>query len=270
MIITGRSMLAAAGVGGLVLGTVVLAGGVGVGLGLLTSSSASEPVAVASVAPSPTPTPVRPIAEQVDMTLRGDCTACHLTPDGGVGTKTIPALAHPLQGWTDCSSCHAADKLVQTAAGHAGIHADQCTVCHTKSSGPAPGRPHPAGLDLQCLSCHGTTKAHLPTTMAGWKDTTCWLCHRSTQETAPSVPHTLSLHVTCRSCHAAGKTGALPANHTTRTDETCTACHLADPAAAPVAPHDLASRAGMCGFCHDPSGKAPTLTSPLPSTLPNP
>ena len=61
---------------------------------------------------------------------------------GGVGTKAIPALAHPLQGWTDCTGCHAPDKLVQTAPGHTGIHKAQCTVCHTKFSAPAPDRPH--------------------------------------------------------------------------------------------------------------------------------
>ena len=262
MKITGRTLVTAAGIGGLMLGTVVIAGGIGVGLGLLTPPGA--PAAVATAVPSVAPSPSLSIADQVDMKLMGDCTACHSTPDGGVGTKVIPALAHPLQGWTDCTGCHAPDKLVATAPGHTGIHKDQCTICHTKDSPPAPDRPHPAGLELDCLKCHGTTRAHIPATMKSWSVTTCWLCHRATQNPAPQIPHTLSLQVTCRSCHSASRLGDLPASHATRTDDECTACHLVDPSAAPVAPHDLASRAGMCTLCHDPSGASPTLTSPLP------
>jgi hypothetical protein len=107
--------------------------------------------------------------------------------------------------------------------------------------------------------------------MAGWKETTCWLCHRSSENAAPQVPHTLSLNVACRSCHTAGRTGALPTSHATRTDDTCTACHLVDPNAAPVAPHDLASREGQCAFCHDPGAKrSPGATLPLPSGTANP
>jgi len=270
MAIRGRTILTAAGVGGLIIGTVLVAGAAGMALGILNAPDADDAGVAPTAAPSVAPSPSLSIAEQVDMKLMGDCTACHSTPDGGVGTRPIPALAHPLQGWTDCTGCHAPDKLVQTAPGHTGIHKVQCTVCHTKFAAPAPDRPHPAGLQLDCLSCHGTTRAHLPKTMVGWKDTTCWLCHRATTNPAPQVPHTLALQVSCRSCHSEGKTGALPANHLTRTDATCTACHLADPNAAPVAPHDLASRAGQCAFCHDPTGKSPTLTSPLPSGATNP
>jgi hypothetical protein len=265
MKITRRTLVTAAGIGGLVIGVVLVAGAAGAIIGNFTKGDPDDALATPSAPASAAPSPSLSIADQVNMKLMGDCTACHSTPDGGVGTKPIPALAHPLQGWSDCTGCHAPDKLVQTAPGHTGIHKDQCTVCHTKYSPPAPDRPHPAGLQLDCLSCHGTTKAHLPTTMRGWKDTTCWLCHRATTNPAPQVPHTLELQVACRSCHTVGKTGALPPNHATRTDSTCTACHLVDPNAAPVAPHDLASRAGQCAFCHDPNGTAGKLTSPLPS-----
>lgn len=265
MKITRRTLVRAAGIGGLVLGIVLVAGVAGMAIGNLTKSDPDDAIAVPTAAPSVGPSPSLSIADQVDMKLMGDCTACHSTPDGGVGTKVIPALAHPLQGWSDCTGCHAPDKLVQTAPGHNGIHKVQCTVCHTKFSAPAPDRPHPASLDLDCLKCHGTTKAHIPSDMKNWSVKTCWLCHRATDNPAPQVPHTLALQVTCRSCHTAGKTGALPATHATRTDDVCTACHLVDPNAAPVAPHDLASRAGQCAFCHDPNGTGGKLTSPLPS-----
>ena len=269
MKIGSRTVLTAAGFVGLVIGVILVGGAVGVGIGLITPGG-DDTVVLPPSPPAPSATPTRPISDQVDMTQLGDCGACHTTDDGGVGVADVPALAHPLQGWNDCTGCHAPDRLVQTAPGHSGLHKDQCTICHTKYSDPAPDRPHPAELQLDCLSCHGTTKAHLPDTMAGWKDTTCWLCHRATENEAPQVPHTLSLTVTCRSCHTAGKTGALPASHATRTDDTCTACHLVDPNAAPVAPHDLASREGQCLFCHNPGGSSPGATLPLPSASANP
>ena len=270
MTINGRTVVTAAGFAGLVVGVVLLGGAVGVAIGLLGSDS-DDVVVLPPSPPAATATPRPPISEEIDMDQLGDCDACHGTPDGGIGSRPIPPLAHPLEGWTDCTGCHAPNKLVETAPGHSGLHKDQCTVCHTKHSAPAPDRPHPAELQLDCLSCHGTTRAHLPDTMAGWKETTCWLCHRSSENAAPQVPHTLSLNVACRSCHTAGRTGALPTSHATRTDDTCTACHLVDPNAAPVAPHDLASREGQCAFCHDPGAKrSPGATLPLPSGTANP
>jgi hypothetical protein len=266
----GRTLVYVAGFAVLVLAVVLFGAAVGIGLGMM-STDTDDMVALPSAPPSAAPAASLPIADQVDMGGLTDCAACHQGGTGGVSTKEIPALAHPLEGWNDCTGCHAADKLVQTAPGHTGIHKDKCTVCHTKSSPPAPNRPHPAELQLDCLSCHGTTKAHLPSTMSGWKDTTCWLCHRATDNPAPQVPHQLALTVSCRSCHSEGKTGALPANHANREDSTCTACHLADPNAAPIAPHDLASREGQCLFCHDPNSRqSPGATLPLPSTTAKP
>lgn len=264
-----RTLLYVAGFAALVIAVLVIGAAVGVGIGMMNTDT-DDMVALPSARPSATPTASQPIADLVDMGALTDCGACHEGGTGGVSTKDIPALAHPLEGWNDCTGCHAPDKLVATAPGHTGIHKDKCTVCHTKSSPPAPDRPHPAELQLDCLSCHGTTKAHLPTTMAGWKDTTCWLCHRATDNPAPQVPHQLALTVSCRSCHTEGKTGALPASHANRQDSTCTACHLADPNAAPIAPHDLASREGQCLFCHDPNSRTPGATLPLPSATAKP
>jgi hypothetical protein len=270
MKINGRTVLTAAGFAGLVIGVVLLGGALGVAIGLL-GNGGDDGIALPPSAPAPTVRPSLPISEEIDMEGLGDCAACHETPDGGIGTRPVPPLAHPREGWNDCTGCHAPNKLVNTAPGHTGIHKDQCTVCHTKYSDPAPDRPHPAELQLDCLSCHGTTRAHLPETMEGWQETTCWLCHRSSQNTSPQVPHTLQLNVACRSCHTAGRTGELPDSHATRTDDTCTACHLVDPNAAPVAPHDLASREGQCAFCHDPGSKrSPGATLPLPSSTANP
>lgn len=220
-------------------------------LNVATSATGGQAQAVPAASPAFTQPPLAEVVKiPVDMTLRDDCLACHLDSSGGVGTRPIPALAHPLEGWTLCTSCHAPDRLVQTASGHSGIHADQCQTCHTKHSTPAMDRPHTASENLDCLRCHGTTRAHLPTAMEGWKDTTCWLCHRASTVKAPLSPHVLPAGHTCRSCHTAGKIGALPADHAQRSEDTCTACHSSAPVLAPTAPHDLKSREGMCSFCH--------------------
>lgn len=110
------------------------------------------------------------------MPENADCAACHVVDGGVVGVRAIPALAHPVHGWTACTSCHDNARLVSTAPGHSGIHADQCLVCHQRSSAPAPTPRHPSLPDSDCLACHGSI-APLPSSMADMPRTLCWLCH---------------------------------------------------------------------------------------------
>jgi hypothetical protein len=112
------------------------------------------------------------------MPENADCAACHLSASGFVGVRTIPALAHPVHGWTDCTGCHDNARLVATAPGHSGIHADQCLVCHQRSSEPAPTPRHPSLPESDCLACHGKI-APLPSSMTNMPKTLCWLCHHS-------------------------------------------------------------------------------------------
>ena len=109
-----------------------------------------------------------------------NCGACHVDANGGVGTKTIPPLAHPLEGWRDCTACHADDRLVKTAPGHSSLHKDDCLICHAAPilTGSAPPRPHHVVTGAPCISCHGST-APLPTDMVG--RTNCWICHYGTE-----------------------------------------------------------------------------------------
>jgi hypothetical protein len=201
-------------------------------------------------AASPSPSPSAPVmAGGPTMPIGEDCLGCHLTKEGGIGTDPIPALAHPLEGWTECTACHAPERLVQTAPGHDGIHAQQCLSCHKATTAAAPPRPHPPTQSQGCLSCHGAS-APLPADMSGRSETTCWLCHQSASLEAPHFLHPISDDQACASCHAQGEAGALPASHDGRTDDTCTSCHQPSSDEVPVAPHDIASRAGMCSFCH--------------------
>ena len=135
--------------------------------------------------PSPTasPLPTSPMARSpigIQMSPDADCGACHLDPGGVVGTKPVPVMAHPLEGWTDCTACHADDRLVRTAPGHSSLHKSDCLTCHKPpaTDSAAPARPHHLVTGKTCVSCHGT-KAPLPTDMQGRNN--CWLCHPGTE-----------------------------------------------------------------------------------------
>lgn len=140
--------------------------------------TAGGPTPPGSIDPSSSPWLISVAPGEIRMPEDADCAACHVTTTGIVGVKTIPALAHPIHGWTECTSCHANDRLVNTAPGHTGIHADQCLVCHQESSQRAPTPRHPTLPDSDCLACHGSL-APLPSSMADRPRTLCWLCHHS-------------------------------------------------------------------------------------------
>lgn len=193
----------------------------------------ASPTAAASPASTATPDLLMGGAE---IPAGAACAGCHLTDRGVIGLRTIPAMAHPLDGWRQCTGCHATNSLVKTAPGHSGIHATQCLTCHTPASLPAPlSRPHRDLQNTACLSCHGST-APLPADMAHRSESVCWLCHR-----LPDVPPPIPAHQTargetdCLTCHVGGKVGALPSDHTARTTAECLLCHdvpLGSPAPA--------------------------------------
>ncbi|MEW5992720.1 MAG: hypothetical protein AB1736_15435 [Chloroflexota bacterium] len=146
--------------------------------------AANPPAPTASPTPVPSPSSaMSPIG--IGMPADADCGACHLDASGIVGTRDIPALAHPLEGWTDCTACHANDSLVRSAPGHSGLHKTDCLTCHRVPSaeGTAPPRPHHLVTGTSCVTCHGTqptaSGAPLPTDMAGRSN--CWICHSGTE-----------------------------------------------------------------------------------------
>jgi hypothetical protein len=246
--------------------------GVAVGLAVINLAPARPPVAevpaatatalppLATALPSPTsappapttPAPTTPPDIGLEMPVGDNCLACHTTADGGVGNVPVPPIGHPLEGWASCTSCHASDRLVATAPGHTGIHADQCLLCHTSTTPAAEDRPHSLTANSSCLSCHGSI-APLPDSMKGRSESTCFLCHKGTAAEAPSFPHQVPADGLCLTCHVASNVGALPADHADRTNAQCTACHSAAVSQPPAAPHDLVAYEGMCAFCHGPS-----------------
>ena len=184
--------------------------------------------AAVSPAPSPSASPNPPgvVMSWVNLPADADCAACHLT-QGGVAAVEVPRVAHPLRGWTDCTACHANDRLVATAPGHAGIHATDCLVCHEPAELPAPlSRPHRELQNQNCLECHGRT-APLPEDMAHREQSVCWLCHRLPEEQPVAPQHAITANQTdCLTCHHAGDQGALPADHASRTANECVLCHV--------------------------------------------
>ena len=132
---------------------LVVAIGVGIGLAVINLLP-SQQVAVASPSPTPaatatppaTPSPSAGPGNLISIMPQGDCTACHKTPGNAVN---VPPIGHPLEGWGSCTSCHANDRLVETAPGHSGIHADQCLVCHTATTPGGRGSPSLPGRELE-------------------------------------------------------------------------------------------------------------------------
>jgi hypothetical protein len=242
----------------LAVGIVALAIGAVVLLALVvidTSNSAAPEVRAQVATPSPTASPQAfLLMGTAHLPTSAECVLCHESASG-VGLKPVPAIAHPLQGWTSCTSCHAENRLVTTAPGHAGIAETECLSCHkTAAPGPAITRPHSLLQNTNCLSCHGG-KVHLPASMEAMSVTQCWLCHQATDEPPPQFPHPLDASRSCQSCHSAGKVGALPTDHAGRTDETCVLCHevSATAASAPAVPHSLSGRTELCIYCHSPA-----------------
>ncbi len=152
-----------------------------------------------------------------------DCLLCH-TSGGSAGVKTIPAMGHPLAGWTACLTCHTNEKLGREAPGHEGIAESECTSCHKEpTQGPAITQAH-ANLNKPCLSCHGSV-AHLPTSMVGRNQDECWLCHKPNPSPPPIKPHPDPQNLSCRDCHKSSSVGGLPIDHALRGDDTCVLCH---------------------------------------------
>ncbi|MEO8625415.1 MAG: hypothetical protein ABI452_01830 [Candidatus Limnocylindrales bacterium] len=187
--------------------------------------------ATPSSTPGASPTAPAAVMAWVNLPANADCAACHQT-EGGVGTLTVPRIAHPLRGWTECTACHANDRLVATAPGHSGIHATDCLVCHEPADLPAPlSRPHRELENQDCLSCHGKTEP-LPEDMAHRAQSVCWLCHRLPEEQPPIPQHAIVAgQADCFTCHVAADVGALPADHASRTVNECLLCHVPGPGA---------------------------------------
>jgi hypothetical protein len=142
-------------------------------------------IAGASPTPSPTPSPsLGLVMNGVTIAEDSNCAGCHRAENGGMRIDVIPTLAHPLAGWTKCTECHAAGRLVPVAPGHEGLATAVCLACHRElGQGDAPTRPHHVYEGQACTTCHDGTKAPLPEEMTGRN--ACWLCHHDAPGASP-------------------------------------------------------------------------------------
>ncbi len=181
--------------------------------------------------PSAAPTPATMLMGIAHIPTSNSCLLCHYT-GGEAGLKPIPALGHPLAGWTACLTCHTDQKLGRNAPGHAGIAESECLNCHKEAQDGPPITQAHADLKEPCLDCHGSV-AHLPSSMVGRNQDECWLCHKPNPSPPPVNPHPDMGDLNCRSCHRAADVGALPIDHALRGDETCILCHAVGASPAP-------------------------------------
>jgi hypothetical protein len=214
-----------------------------------------------SAAPSASASPETMQMGLAHIPTSNSCLLCH--EKGGAGDlKVVPAIGHPLEGWTACGTCHSDDKLGRTAPGHSGITETECLNCHkVAQDGPAITQAH-AQLDKPCLDCHGTL-AHLPSSMVGRNQDECWLCHKPNPAPPPTKPHPDPNNLSCRSCHQSSQAGGLPIDHALRGDDTCVLCHDINAAKASAKPGASAPTASG-----EPDGDdLPALPSPGASLL---
>jgi hypothetical protein len=229
-----------------------------------TGVIAAAPTPTPTVEPAASPTPSAPILMGgAILPADAQCSGCHQTAAGTIGLAEIPVIAHPQEGWSKCTSCHTTARLVDTAPGHSGIHASECTICHKAGDLPAPlSRPHRANQNVACLTCHGKT-APLPSDMTHRAESVCWLCHR-----LPTIEPPVPAHATapgeadCRTCHVGGgSAGKLPADHVERPAALCLSCHEVTLGATPSAGPTIV-------VWPAPSGSAWPLETPSATTKP--
>lgn len=214
-----------------------------------------------STPPEESPTPETMQMGLAHIPTSNSCLLCH-EKGGAADLKPIPAIGHPLEGWTACLTCHTDESLGRKAPGHVGIAQSECLNCHrVAQDGPAITQAH-AQLSQPCLTCHGKV-AHLPSSMVGRNQDECWLCHKPNPVPPPTKPHPDPSNLTCRACHQAAQVGALPIDHALRGDDTCVLCHEVGTGASP-APSSAAGTAPSPGAAASGEPDADDLPSASP------
>jgi hypothetical protein len=224
----------------------ILAIGLFAGMGTVTAGLPAQ------AEPSPSSSPDVMSMGLAHIPTSNNCLLCHERGGSG-GVKPIPAVAHPLEGWRQCLTCHTDPGLGRQAPGHEGIAETECLNCHEVARPGQPiTQPHSRLQDQLCLDCHGSY-AHLPSSMASKKESTCTVCHKPTALPPPVYPHSAGQDLDCVSCHRSPTVGNLPIDHSLRTNSTCRLCHDIKQAASPPTP----------------GSSPPVVPLPAPSTPPS-
>jgi nitrate/TMAO reductase-like tetraheme cytochrome c subunit len=135
-------------------------------------------------------------------------------PPKSPSTGVPDPVPHPLNATTDCTVCHALDKVRPFPENHATFTNDMCTGCHTPTlpvgdggQAPEPGATAAPGA----APVPGETPATPPA---------------AAPAAAPAIPHQLEGMGECTLCHALDAMKPFPENHTAFTLDMCVNCHM--------------------------------------------
>lgn len=199
------------------------------------------------------------VSTEAVVSLMSDCSSCHEMTDELMIAKPFPAIPHKIEGWGQCSFCHAPARLAPPPESHRGLPDVICQACHQVSQTSPPSLGHVLWRDKTCSSCHRTS-LDLPPSHDDRGELTCALCHEPAKVEPPSVPHAVKTDGLCSSCHTSGEVAAAEPRHADWGEGQCATCHAADPGGVPTVPHAL-DRRTECSFCHaaGPSANTPRI-----------
>jgi len=230
------------------------------------------------------------------MTLAGRgalviCLALAALGAGGAraeGDGGPPRVRHPLQGASECLTCHGPGKSRPAPADHEGYATDTCLSCHEATASPPdpkllletgePSNGRAAALSADCRVCHNKPEFEIVSNMSPRPDTekqldadrsyahrfvACVTCHGSEPHKKIHPVTKKSIAAACGQCH-----GAQLAEHRTsvhgksleaggKDAATCIDCHSTHGTPHSIArvlsPDSPAYRTGVaatCAKCH--------------------
>ena len=251
------------------------------------------------------PSAVRPIATDHAWSTNQTCAACHQPVATPAPLPTSPPspqardVAHPVQGFEACLSCHGRLGVRPVALNHPWSTNEACLACH-KPSPVLPSLPAssgPLGAQVRhtltglgsCGTCHKPSgPGPLPANHLGRPEAFCTLCHQpapvvpspTPQPTpVPAITHTLTGYQDCVLCHGPSGVRPFTASHAGRANDTCLLCHQTTapppnstptptpapgtpPTPGPTPPAGAALYAADCAACHGASGQG-TAAGPV-------
>jgi len=204
------------------------------------------------------------------------------------GDGSPPKVTHPLQGCTNCLTCHGPGKARPFPADHEGNTVDSCFGCHEQAGTPAdpsihlrvgePSAGKVAELSANCRVCHVKTEFHIVSNMASGNDTVkqlnaersyahrfvaCVTCHGSEPHAAMHQITKRSIAAACGQCHGAQRHEHEMSVHGKsiagggKDAATCIDCHSTEGTphsiARSLSPDSPAYRSGVattCARCH--------------------
>ncbi len=159
-----------------------------------------------------------------NVTVVGQCAACHLTAQFGLTAKPNNNTHSGVTG--NCEQCHKTSGWAGATVDHSKFtSATQCASCHNGTTATGKDNSH-IPVTGNCTKCHSTS---------GWKPT--------------SWNHTQESVTQCATCHNGVYSTTKPGNHIPVT-AVCSTCHTTTSFKPSSFNHTQVSTAGQCATCH--------------------